>query len=46
VQAGHQQIPELKRRVAAGEDRDVNPLNLAQALGGFLFRRLFQVRPK
>jgi len=45
VQAGHEQVAKLERRIAPGEDRDVNPANLAQVFGGFLFGRLlFQVR--
>ena len=40
VQAGHQKIAQLQSGIAAGEDGDVNPADLAQVLGGFLFWRL------
>jgi hypothetical protein len=46
VQAGHQEIAKLQSGIAAGEDGDVNPADLAQVLGGFLFRRLVRVGRK
>jgi hypothetical protein len=43
MQAGHQQVADLERSVAARQDRDVDAANLAQVLGGFfLGRRLLQ----
>ena len=42
MQAGHEQVAKLERGIAAGQDRDVNPADLAQVLGGFLLGRLFR----
>jgi hypothetical protein len=47
VQARHQQIAKLERRIAASKDRNVNPAYLGQVLGRLFLRRLlFQIGRK